>query len=251
MFSLAVVLYEMLTGVRVFQRDSAAASLASVLEHEVDPDPRIEPRLWVALSRALAKRPYERYTTCNEFAEAIRAAVGASDEDFAQALQEMRPRSDAIPEPSPSASGGVELASRASASSSSSRSARRKSDRNKKLIFGILGVGAVVVLGILVRAAIVGRGSNARTDDPPTAVSAPVVVVTSASPPQQANNIPPPAPANSNDIIELGPTPTPTTTTPTANAKGGGGTRWTGGGKTGGKTGGKKGPGDPATHPDF
>ena len=48
MFSMAAVLYEMLTGVRVFQRDSAAASLAAVLEHEVDPDPRIEPRLWVA-----------------------------------------------------------------------------------------------------------------------------------------------------------------------------------------------------------
>ena len=98
MFSLATVLYEMLTGERPFERDSAAASLAAVLEHQVDPDPRIEPRVWLAISRALAKRPYERFATCAEFAETLRAAVDASDEDFAAALQELRPRSDAIPE---------------------------------------------------------------------------------------------------------------------------------------------------------
>src|SRR4051794_25957101 len=96
MFSLAVVLYEMLTGTRVFQRDSAAASLAAVLEHEVDPDPRIEPRVWVAISRALAKRPYERFATCAEFAEALRKAVDATEDDFAQALQELRPDSEDI-----------------------------------------------------------------------------------------------------------------------------------------------------------
>ena len=95
MFAFAVLLYEMLTGVRVFQRDAAAASLAAVLEHEVDPDPRIEPRLWIAISRALAKRSYERYATCAEFADALRAAIDATDELLAEALQDLRPRSDA------------------------------------------------------------------------------------------------------------------------------------------------------------
>ncbi|MBX3263948.1 MAG: serine/threonine protein kinase, partial [Labilithrix sp.] len=104
MFSFAVVLYEMLTGLRVFQRDSASASLASVLEHEVDPDPRIEPRLWIAISRALAKRPYERYASCAELAAALEGAVDATDEDLAQALQELRPRGDASSASSTSAS---------------------------------------------------------------------------------------------------------------------------------------------------
>ncbi len=104
MFSFAVVLYEMLTGVRVFQRDAASASLAAVLEHEVDPDPRIEPRLWIAISRALAKRPYERYSTCAELADAIRASIDATDEDLAQALQELRPARDAVPPPTTSPS---------------------------------------------------------------------------------------------------------------------------------------------------
>jgi eukaryotic-like serine/threonine-protein kinase len=93
MFSLAVVLYEMLTGVRVFQRETASASLAAVLEHEVDPDPRIEPRLWIAISRALAKRPYERFTSCAELADTLRASVEVTDEDLAMTLQELRPQS--------------------------------------------------------------------------------------------------------------------------------------------------------------
>lgn len=92
LFSFAVVLYEMLTGVRVFAHETAGASLAAVLEHEVDPDMRIEPRLWLALTRAFAKRPYERYATCADFAEALKTAVGATDEDLAQALQDLRPR---------------------------------------------------------------------------------------------------------------------------------------------------------------
>jgi serine/threonine protein kinase len=93
MFSLAVVLYEMLTGVRVFQRETASAALAAVLEHEVDPDPRIEPRMWIAISRALAKRPYERFTSCAELAEALRASVDVTDEDLTMTLQELRPLS--------------------------------------------------------------------------------------------------------------------------------------------------------------
>src|SRR5262249_9221362 len=75
-----------------FHRETAAASLAAVLEYEVDPDPRIDPRLWLAISRALAKRPYERYATCNEFADAIRMAIGATDDELGQALHELRPK---------------------------------------------------------------------------------------------------------------------------------------------------------------
>lgn len=92
MFSFAVVLVEMLTGVQIFHRETAAASLAAVLEHEVDPDPRIEPRLWLAISRALAKRPYERYGSCAELVEALRAAIDTTDEELAQALQDLRSR---------------------------------------------------------------------------------------------------------------------------------------------------------------
>lgn len=101
MFSFAVVLYEMLTGVRVFERPLPAASLAAVLEEEVDPDPRIDPKLWFVLTRALAKRPYERYGTCDEFAAALKSAVSVSDDERATLLRDILPRRSVAPETLP------------------------------------------------------------------------------------------------------------------------------------------------------
>jgi serine/threonine-protein kinase len=107
LFSLAVVLYEAITGSCPFDAGSPSASLAAVLEAEVDPDPQIEPRVWLELARALGKRPYERHATAAAFAEALRLAVGETDASLAPLLRRAPPsRSDAdadTPEaPSPS-----------------------------------------------------------------------------------------------------------------------------------------------------
>jgi serine/threonine-protein kinase len=78
-FAAAVVLYETMTGVSPFAASTASASLAAVLERHVDPDRRIEPRLWVEIQRALSKRPYERHATAYELAAALRAAIGEAE----------------------------------------------------------------------------------------------------------------------------------------------------------------------------
>ncbi len=218
LFSLAVVLYEMLTGVRVFQRDSAAASLASVLEHEVDPDPRIEPRLWVALSRALAKRPYERYATCAEFADALRNAMDASDEDLSASLQELRPRNDALP--APSTSGAAAMAS----SSSSSRARARKKPPPKKSI--LLPIGAVTLTAVLAvvgtLAATRGGGTSASSGGTSPAESATTVAATgtvavgSPVPTADPRNAIPPPPDPGEDDLTVEPAPTSATNTTSA-----------------------------------
>jgi eukaryotic-like serine/threonine-protein kinase len=78
-FSAAVVMYEVLTGTCPFAAASPTGSLAAVLEQQVDPDPRIEPRAWVEIRRALSKRPYERHGTAKELAAALRATLGDGD----------------------------------------------------------------------------------------------------------------------------------------------------------------------------
>jgi serine/threonine-protein kinase len=75
-FSAAVVLYETITGASPFWASTPAASLAAVLERHVDPDPRIEPLLWLEIRRAMAKQPYERHAAAREFGDALRAALG-------------------------------------------------------------------------------------------------------------------------------------------------------------------------------
>jgi serine/threonine-protein kinase len=86
-FSVAVILYELLTGECPFAAPSAAASLAAVLETVVDPDPRIEPRLWVELRRGLSKRPYERHDSALAMRTALLAASGETDASVHEALR--------------------------------------------------------------------------------------------------------------------------------------------------------------------
>ncbi|WP_394833688.1 serine/threonine protein kinase [Pendulispora rubella] len=90
-FSLGAVMMEMLTGQSPFVAETPSASLASVLETLLDPDPRIDPRLWLVLQRALAKRPYERYAHCAELAQALREAIGVSDHALLANLRRSKP----------------------------------------------------------------------------------------------------------------------------------------------------------------
>ena len=162
MFSMAVVIYEMLTGVRVFHRDAAAASLAAVLEHEVDPDPRIEPRVWMAIARALSKRPYERFATCGEFADALRDALDASDEEFTEAVQDLRPETDTVMSPDVAAS-GVALGP--------SMRVRKRTTRMRAFTLAVTAACGAAVLAMAATFAIM-RPSRSEVDGethPPTA----------------------------------------------------------------------------------
>jgi serine/threonine-protein kinase len=102
LFGVGAVLYEAIVGASPFAAATPFASLAAVLEAHVDPDPRIEPRMWLQIQRALAKRPYERAANAAEMAEGLRAAVLATDESLAARLKEAPPvvPSDAAERPS-------------------------------------------------------------------------------------------------------------------------------------------------------
>lgn len=78
-YSLGCVLYECLTGVRPFERDS---ELAVIFAHLNEPPPKatdLRPELPAAFDEvaatALAKNPDDRYSTCGELAAAGRAAL--------------------------------------------------------------------------------------------------------------------------------------------------------------------------------
>jgi serine/threonine protein kinase len=88
LFSVGVVLYEMLTGACPFAASSPAASLAAVLEVVVDPDPRIDPRLWIELRRALSKHPYERPATAVAMATGLIAACGETSASLSEILRQ-------------------------------------------------------------------------------------------------------------------------------------------------------------------
>ena len=109
LFSLAVVIYELLTGKRPFRGESI-----STVIYRITSEPPIAPDLTRLadsaehmkrfLGRALAKNPDDRFQTGDEFARALREAftAGQSTEESASAS-----RAAASPQQRASASGGV------------------------------------------------------------------------------------------------------------------------------------------------
>src|SRR5437868_4197746 len=74
-FSLGVVLYEMLTGTRPFASDNVASIIYKIV-HEAAPParevlPSLHPGLNAVVMKALAKDPEERFAKCGEFGRAI------------------------------------------------------------------------------------------------------------------------------------------------------------------------------------
>jgi serine/threonine protein kinase len=75
-FSLGVMLYEILTGVNPFRSETAVESMKGVMYHEPDPprkrNPRVDRTISAITMKALAKDPFKRYRSARELAEDIR-----------------------------------------------------------------------------------------------------------------------------------------------------------------------------------
>ncbi len=78
-FAAAVVLWEILTGKRLFQADDPAAVVASIMTAPIDAPSALRPELPRAIDevvfRGLAREPEERFQTAREMAIAIEAAM--------------------------------------------------------------------------------------------------------------------------------------------------------------------------------
>ncbi len=78
-FSLAVVLYEMLTGQKPFLGDSITTVIFKIVSESPVPPKEINPSIGskvnAVVMKALAKEPSERFASCREFAEALQLAV--------------------------------------------------------------------------------------------------------------------------------------------------------------------------------
>jgi len=84
-FSLAVMIYQMLTGERPFTGENPTTIMYKIVHEEPVPpsvlNAMVPGPVDDALIRALSKNPEERYPTCSDLANALRSALGAAPAD--------------------------------------------------------------------------------------------------------------------------------------------------------------------------
>ena len=82
-FSLGLILYEMATGKATFKRDTAAATLAAIIEGEAEPmtplDPSLPGSFRQTVERCLVKEPEGRYASTDDLAKELEQARDGLD----------------------------------------------------------------------------------------------------------------------------------------------------------------------------
>ena len=103
LFSLGVVLYELLTGTRPFAGDTTSSVIYRVVHEEpraaAAVNPRIDAELSMLVRRALAKDPRERFQSGEDFAAALRHAARRLPPSARLAARDAKPQGTAAPRP--------------------------------------------------------------------------------------------------------------------------------------------------------
>jgi len=96
LYSIGIILYELLTGRVPFEADSAVTiALKQVSEAPVPPSrlsPRVTPELESVVLRALAKEPHDRFADADEFIAALDAAASRIPSPRGGSARSRRPR---------------------------------------------------------------------------------------------------------------------------------------------------------------
>jgi hypothetical protein len=173
-FSLGVVLYEMITGTRAFQSDTTVGTLSAILRDDVRPieeiAPDVPPKLEQVVTRSLMKVPDDRFQTMKDMHLALGALKHESDSGVLYRSMVMTPgeiqaqSKASIPVKKPAAAAGAVAA------------AEPKSGSKTMLIAGG-AVAAVLVIGGIVWSQMGAPKETPAPATPPPAVAAPVAVI--------------------------------------------------------------------------
>jgi tetratricopeptide (TPR) repeat protein len=244
LFSVGLILYELVTGEKAFRSNDIASLFYKIVHEEVDlglisEGPEWE-KLRQVLTRALAKNPDDRYPDAQAMSRDLALALqdlGGSVDLTAPADQILmvRPR-PAVPSPvGPSAPASAKPGAAARAARPRSgpapprretpgraAAAARSGSRAPLVAAGVLGVGALGLLGFAAWLALAPDGTPGSPEPSPGPIPTPVEAAESPAPPESAASEPVGAPTPSpsprtaaGPHATPAPTPEPAPATPT------------------------------------
>ncbi len=166
-FSLGVVLYEMITGTRAFQADTTVGTLSAILRDDVRPiaeiAPDVPPKLEQVVTRSLLKVPDDRFQTMKDMHLALGALKHESDSGVLYRSMVMTPSEIQVPVAKPPSSKKTAVAAAAPPAGGSSKT-------------------MMMVGGAVVAVAIIGGIAWTQMGGTPKETPAAVVTPTPAAP---------------------------------------------------------------------
>ncbi len=204
-FSLGVVLYEMVTGRRPFT-GTTTNKMAAILLKEADPPSNVRagvpPALDAIVAKAMAKKPADRYLSMAKFAQALTEFLRAPAGPPPSAAVPASPAPAPVPTPAPSSrpvprvaedepaapNQQIETPSPASTPTAKvKKKAKKKPQKKSPLPWVLAGVGGLVLVGVIVTVVILATSGN----KPPVARS-PATGESNPAPPPPDRGPPPP-----------------------------------------------------------
>ena len=230
-FSLAVIVYEMLTGKKPFQGDSWASVMHEIMSS--DPPPVAQHRqdlgesVTTVLRKAMAKDPAGRYPTCKEFADEVSNAVmgitlhRTSSQSLSAAMKKPlpSPRAEELPATEVMATGQTAVA----AAPGRGRGMRLGGALAAALVIGIVWVWASARKGsdravATAANAVTPRQAAAEASPAEPAPASAIATVSPSRPKPQAIKRPEPAARNPPPIAQAAAVETPAVAAPAEKA---------------------------------
>jgi serine/threonine protein kinase/tetratricopeptide (TPR) repeat protein len=148
LFSLSLVMYEMVTGHAAFQGDTASDVIAEILKGEPTPlaaaVPDLPPEFEAIVLRAMRKNPEERYPSAREMLAELKEF--RDENEFQEKLKKSSGRRELTPRPGSMAPGGLAPAKPVLGDAGASAASRKRLPRIVAATLGVLALAALIVL---------------------------------------------------------------------------------------------------------
>ena len=162
-FTMGILIYEMISGENPFTNASYHSVVAAILERDPEPLRNVSPALWEVIRRALSKSPDDRYADARGLSEAL-CSVGGAPAATSSSYPPPPLPSSAPPE------GALRVREDTVRNVYGIQIRRRR--RNLKVVFGVFGAASILGLAALV----VGRVHVLEEGRAPSAPSAAMTV---------------------------------------------------------------------------